>query len=303
MPIKFDRSNKWPGGALHAIEEKINELQKTLEDIKSGHFIRFDGAGENSIKVSYAGPDGASRWTGKVWLFGESSPLVDLDVTKEKYEDPENPPELIYTIRGKYICIEQATRSWEWADAPKEETGWHSYKVADTYATTPAAPSNGAGQFGTYRLTKETCGDIVVGGGSGGSWSGIVRDFYGNIISTTSVSSIHGTHVWYFTGLIANVYTPTDGTALTDSAGGRLFWRDGEHYSGSVPSFMVWKVANELLDENSESYSPKQYVLDSSVGGDIRIAFPIPTAAYKVVRQGGGAGGDNGVGPNYVQAH
>lgn len=139
-----------------------------------------------------------------------------------------------------------------------------------------------------------------------GKWTGVVRDFYGNIIDTVDLSSdtaIMGTHVWFFTGLIANKYTPYNGQSFTVDPNNRLFWKDGEHYSGSWPSFMIWKVADEVLDESGFSYTPKRYVRSPHTAGDIRIPVPLGTAKFQVVQQGSGSGGDNGVVMQFPRTH
>jgi hypothetical protein len=134
------------GGLLGKYEDAIEAIQQALEGIKEGRSVRIDPCGKNSFKVSYCGPDGASRWSGKAYLFGEASPLVDIDTTTAA------------DILGKYICINPDTREWEWGAVPKPETGWHSYHVADTYTVQPGSIES---QFGIYRLTKFVCGDII----------------------------------------------------------------------------------------------------------------------------------------------
>ncbi len=133
------------------------------------------------------------------------------------------------------------------------------------------------------------------GGGSGGTWSGYVSEFYGAptmLINVSAENAIQGIYVCYHTGLSPEA--PKGGKEIS----GRWYWAD------LAPSdkYIVWRVAEEILDENGHSFSPKKYALVSGATcGDIKIPIPIPGGAYMVVQQGSDS--ENKVLATYARTH
>lgn len=150
MAFKF--KNPWSGGALGKLGDAILALQYALEHVKGENRIIVEKHADGSFTVKYGGPVARNGWNGKIYRAGTQAPLVDVDV-----KNPAN-------ILGEYVCVNVDTWSWEWADEEKEETGWSSFHVAE-----PWNDPNGdlPETFGSYALTADFNGSIVLGGGSG----------------------------------------------------------------------------------------------------------------------------------------
>ena len=151
MAFKF--SNPWAGGALGKLGEAVVALQTAMENVKAGHKIIVNKNEDNSFTIHYGGPVARNGWNGQIYMGGEASPIVDIDV-----KDPAN-------IENEYICVNVNTHEYEWASAPKEETGWSSFKVAEPWDDPDGdLPET----YGAYALTPDFTGAIVMGGGGGG---------------------------------------------------------------------------------------------------------------------------------------
>ena len=155
--MAFTFTNPWPGGALGKLGKAIVTLQKALENFEAGNKILIEKRSDNSLKISYVGPVARNGWNGKIYMSGEASPIVDIDV-----KDPAN-------IENEYICVNVNTHEYEWASEPKEETGWSSFKVAEKWDDPDGdLPET----YGDYALTPDFNGAIVMGGGGAMSIAG-----------------------------------------------------------------------------------------------------------------------------------
>jgi hypothetical protein len=175
MAFKF--KNPWSGGALGKLGDAIIAIQYALDHVKGENRIIVEKHSDGSFTVKYGGPVARNGWNGQIYMGGEASPIVDIDV-----KDPAN-------IENEYICVNVNTHEYEWASAPKEETGWSSFKVAEPWDDPDGdLPET----YGAYALTPDFTGAIVMGGGGGGG--GLPEPTTENYILT--VNRVEGDLVW-----------------------------------------------------------------------------------------------------------
>ena len=177
MAFKFE--NPWSGGALGKLGDAIIAIQYALDHVNGENRIIVEKHSDGSFTVKYGGPVARNGWNGQIYMGGEASPIVDIDV-----KDPAN-------IEGEYICVNVNTHEYEWASAPKEETGWSSFKVAEPWDDPDGdLPET----YGAYALTPDFTGAIVMGGGGGSGGSGLPEPTTENYILT--VNRVEGDLVW-----------------------------------------------------------------------------------------------------------
>ena len=104
-----------------------------------------------------------------------------------------------------------------------------------------------------------------------GGWSGRVKELYGPLIALVDVSdasNLHGTHIAYNSGYDAE-NDPDIGVEKIQIYS-RWYWVDVPDQGHPSAPWIVWHVADEDLDENGNTYSPKRYKLTTGATvGDI----------------------------------
>jgi hypothetical protein len=103
-----------------------------------------------------------------------------------------------------------------------------------------------------------------------GTWTGRVRELYGpemQIVDVGDPSEFHGTHICYNSGFSAS--NDPDIYVVKTTIYGRWAWCDVPDQGYPSAPWIIWHVADEILDGNGESYSPKRYRLNDKTTGDI----------------------------------
>ena len=101
-------------------------------------------------------------------------------------------------------------------------------------------------------------------------WSGRVRELYGpemQIVDVSDPAEFKGTHICYNSGFSAS--NDPDIYVVKTIIYGRWAWCDVPDQGYPSAPWIIWHVADEILDGNGESYSPKRYRLNDKTTGDI----------------------------------